>query len=283
MLRLWLSFIRHAPSVQNTLTKVVGAMIPYVRRQHILAELEKKELVYLHELCERFPSISEATIRRDLKALEEEGFIEVLRGGAAKLRTFAYEIPLETKERLYTAEKERIARYAASLVEDGEIIYIDSGTTTLRMVKYLLDKPITVVTSNTQVFSSLTAECAFTCLFLGGEVSPMLGSVAGPLTESQLSQLFFDRAFLGGSGYTAKSGINTPDLREANKKRLVAEHSKKTYVLMDSSKANKQTLCKALDFSECTIITDRENEILKAYASFIVAPANLGDDMAANE
>lgn len=258
-------------------------MIPYVRRQHILAELQKKEIVYLHELCELFPDTSEATIRRDLKALEEEGFIDVLRGGAAKLRTIAYEVPLATKERLYTKEKERIARYAASLVEDGEIIYIDSGTTPLRMVKYLMDKHITVVTSNTQILPSLTEDCAFTCVFLGGEFSPMLGSVAGPITESQLSDLFFDKAFLGASGYTAKSGINTPDLREARKKRLVAEHAKKTYVLMDGSKAGKQTLCKVLDFSECVIITDRETDILKAHANYVVAPANLVEEEAVNE
>lgn len=252
-------------------------MIPYVRRQRILAQLEAKEIVYLHELCELFRGTSEATIRRDLKALEEEGFIDVLRGGAAKLRTIAYEIPLTTKERLHTKEKEQIARYAASLVDVGEIIYIDSGTTTLAMVKYLMDKKVTIVTSNTQVLPMLTGDCAFTCVSLGGEVSPVLGSVAGPITEVQLSQLFFDKAFLGGSGYTAKSGITTPDLREARKKRLVMEHAKKTYVLMDSSKAGKQTLCKCLDFSECIIITDEQNEILENHASYIVAPANPAD------
>ncbi|NMB01908.1 MAG: DeoR/GlpR transcriptional regulator [Firmicutes bacterium] len=248
-------------------------MIPYVRRQHILAELEKKEIVYLQELCEKFQDTSEATIRRDLKLLEEEGFIDILRGGAAKLRTIAYEVPLKTKERLNTEEKERIARYAASLVEDGEIIYLDSGTTATKMVKYLADKKITVVTSNTEIFPFL-AECAFTCLFLGGEVSTVLGSVYGPVTEEQLSNLFFDQAFLGANGYSVKSGINTPDVREARKKRLVMEHSKKTYVLMDSSKANKQTLCKALDFHECIIISDSPNELLENHAKYLLAPAD---------
>ncbi len=257
-------------------------MIPFVRRQHILAELEKREIVYIHELCEMFEDTSEATIRRDLKGLEEEGFVEMLRGGAAKLKTNAYEIPLATKERLHTKEKEAIARYAASLVDDHEIIYLDSGTTMSRMVKYLADKKITVVTSNTEILPSLQ-DCVFTCLLLGGEVSPILGSVYGPITERQLSKLYFDKAFLGASGYSAKSGINTPDLREARKKQLVMEHSKKTYVLMDSSKANKQTLCKALDFDECTIITDRSNELLESHANYVLASTGSSEVRAANE
>jgi DeoR family fructose operon transcriptional repressor len=248
-----------------------GSMIPYVRRKKILAELGKKEIVYISDLEKTLPDISEATIRRDLKALEEEGYVELLRGGAAKLRTWSYDIPLQTKERLHIQEKDRIARYAASLVDDGEVIYIDSGSTTLQMVKYLKDKQIEVVTSSTQIVNVLH-ECKFSCILLGGEVNISIGSISGTITERQLSELFFDKAFLGASGYTLKGGINTPDLREATKKRLVMEHSQKTYVLMDDSKANKQTLCKALDFDECIILTDETNELLETTAEFIVVP-----------
>lgn len=249
----------------------VMLMIPYLRRKKILAELRKKEIVYLNELEKALPDISEATIRRDLKALEEEGYVDLLRGGAAKISTASFDVPMQTKERLHTKEKQMIAQYAASLVNDGEVIYIDSGTTTLQMIPYLKHKRITVITSNTQVIN-LLPECQFNCILLGGQVYTSLGSVSGPVTEKQLAELFFDKAFLGASGYTQEGGINTPDLREATKKKMVMEHSKKTYVLADGSKANKQTLCRALAFDQCTIITDESNEILEANADYVVVP-----------
>lgn len=251
------------------------SMIPYVRRKKILDELRKKEIVYLEDLVKTLNDISEATIRRDLKALEEEGYVDLLRGGAAKVRTGSYDVPLQTKERLHTAEKDRIARFAASLVDDGEVIYIDSGTTALQMVKYLKEKQIKVITSNTQVINALE-DTKFSLILLGGDLHRSLGSVAGPITEKQLSELFFDKAFLGASGYTLKGGINTPDLREANKKRIVMEHSQKTYVLADGSKAYKQTLCKAFDLDECVILTNESNELLESNAKFIVVTDEFG-------
>jgi DeoR family transcriptional regulator, fructose operon transcriptional repressor len=246
-------------------------MIPYVRREKILAELKIKKLVYIEDLIKIFNNISRSTIRRDLKALEVEGYVDLLQGGAAKLCSGSYDMPIQSKKRLHMGEKNRIAKYAASLVKDGEVIYIDSGTTTLQMVKYLKGKKIKAITSNTQIINEFQ-DGDFNCIFLGGEISSLLGSVKGPIAERLLSELFFDKAFLGASGYTLESGINTPDLSEVNKKRIVKKHSKETYILVDSSKANKQTSCKCFDIDECIIITDESNEILEKYAKFIVVP-----------
>ena len=246
-------------------------MIPYVRRKMILSEIKKKELVYFEELLKKVENISESTLRRDLKVLEKEGYVDLLRGSAVKIRTSSYDMPLQAKERLHAKEKERIAKHAAYLVEDGEVIYLDSGTTILHMVKYLKDKHIKVITSNIQIVNILQG-CSFYCILLGGEISISLGSVSGPITDKLLSELFFDKSFLGASGYTVEGGINTPDLREANKKRLAMEHSQQTFVLVDGSKAGKQTLCKAFDIDDCIIITDEPNEILEKHAKFIVVP-----------
>jgi DeoR family fructose operon transcriptional repressor len=243
-------------------------MIPYVRRQNILNELEKREIIYVDEIAQSL-NISASTIRRDLNTLAEEGQIVLLRGGAVKLKTGSYEIPLQTKQLLNIGKKDRIAKHAASLVMDGEVIYIDSGTTTLHMIKYLKNKQITVVTSNTQVINELV-ESDITCIILGGEITKNLGSVVGPITEKLLMNMFFDKAFIGASGYSLMGGINTPDSREATKKEIVKNNSKITYVLADSSKANNTTFCKAFGIDECTIITDESNELLEKYAKYIV-------------
>jgi DeoR family fructose operon transcriptional repressor len=246
-------------------------MIPYVRKKIILRELEIKEVVYIADLIPILEETSESTIRRDMKQLAEEGKIELLQGGAAKLkRTSSYDMPLESKKFLNINEKERIARFAATLISNGEVIYIDSGTTTLGLVKYLLDKDIRVITSNTAVLSMLH-DVAFSCHIVGGDVETALASVVGPVTENQLRDLYFDKAFIGATGFGLKSGITTPDFREASKKKIVMNNSAKIYLLADSSKYNNHALCKAFEISECTIITDKAIPDLDGVAEYIVA------------
>ena len=243
-------------------------MVPYVRRQSILSAVEDKEIVYVEELARKL-KISDSTVRRDLKVLADEGEVVSLRGGAVKRKAGSYDIPLQTKQLLNNDKKHKIAEYAAGLVQDGEVIYIDSGTTPLYMVRYLKKKKITVVTSNTQVISELM-DTDVTTITIGGEVSKRLGSIVGPFAEGMLQNMFFDKAFLGASGYSLAGGINTPDPREAAKKRLVRSNSKEVYVLVDSSKANRTNFCKAFELSECVIITDETNEVLAKHAKFVV-------------
>ena len=89
----------------------------------------------------------------------------------------------------------------------------------------------------------------------------------GSITDNSLKDMFFDKAFIGATGYDLQSGINTPDSREANKKRIIKENSSEVYVLADSSKSGKRTMCKAMELSECTIITEQ----LKEHANYILA------------
>jgi DeoR family fructose operon transcriptional repressor len=245
-------------------------MIPYVRRKQILEEVEKKEIVYVEELAKTVKNASLSTIRRDLKTLAEEGQIELLRGGGVRIKEDAYETPIRTKELINVEKKDQIAKFAASLVNDGDVIYIDSGTTVYEMIKYLKQKNIKLVTTNTKVLHDIE-DAKFTCIVVGGEVTKSLASIAGPLTETELSSMFFDKAFLGASGYSLISGINTHDLKEAKKKEIVKNNSNETYVLVDSSKANKTTFCKAFDIKDCIIITDESNEILEKNAKYFVA------------
>lgn len=245
-------------------------MIAYVRRKKILEELVKKDIVYIEDLAKIFSNVSMSTIRRDLKALSKEGEVVLLRGGAVKLKADLNELPIQTKQLLNMDKKEKIAKKAASLVNDGEVIYIDSGSTCFCMIKYLKDKRITVVTSNTYIIGEL-ANTNINCIILGGEIIKNLGSIVGPITDGLLTNMFFDKAFLGANGYSLQGGISTPDPREANKKKIVKNNSKETYVLADSSKADKVTFCKAFEIDECVIITDCENETLKKYAKYIIA------------
>lgn len=246
-------------------------MIPYMRREKIMSELESKEIIYIEDFLKVFDGVSESTIRRDIKTLEEEGLIVSLRGGAVKLKTNSSDIPVGTKKFLYTEEKEKIGKVAASLVEDEEVIYIDSGTTCSAMVKHIKAKDVKIITSNLQILNELDNNYIKSCIIVGGEVNKNLDSIAGPLTDATLRNLNFDKAFLGASGFGMEVGINTPDFAEANKKSIVKNNAKNCYVLVDSSKFNKRTLCKAFEMNEATLITNKQIESLNDKVDYLVA------------
>lgn len=246
-------------------------MIPYVRREKIIDKLEEKELMYIDDFLGIFEDVSESTIRRDLKTLEEEGHILLLRGGAVKLKGSSYEMPVGTKKFLYKEEKEKIAELAASFVTNDEVIYIDSGTTCLSIPKYIKAKDVRIITTNVQVLNSLDNPNISSCTIVGGEVNKELDSISGPLTDQTLKNLYFDRAFIGTSGFGLEVGINTPDFKEASKKCILKANSKKCYALADHSKFNKSTLCKAFELTECILLTDKRYQELDEKIEYFVA------------
>ena len=245
-------------------------MIPYERRKRMLEELNKKEIVDLDELVAALKTVSQSTVRRDLKILSDEGQVILLRGGGVKLKRGSSDTPVNSRSIINVKEKDAIARCAAELVRDGEVIYIDSGSTTLHMIKYLPTKRITVVTTNTILLNELEG-CRLECIVLGGQVNKATASIIGPITDNLLREMHFDKAFIGASGYDVVAGINTPDYQEANKKRIVKANSRESYLLADSSKEGKVTMCTAFELGEITLITEKISESMSKYVRFILA------------
>ncbi len=244
-------------------------MIPFERRRQMLQVFENAEIVTLDDLKKILKGISESTIRRDLKFLASEGEIVLLHGGAARRMSGSYEIPFGSRSILNIKEKNSIARYAANLVADGEVIYLDAGSTTLRMVKYLKNKDITIVSTNALIAQELEGARA-KCILVGGELLLATSSLVGPMTDSELENMYFDKSFIGTSGFSKEAGINTPDPREAKKKQIVKKNSKEAYVLADSSKSGKSTLCKALELKDVTIICEQETPILLEAGNYLL-------------
>lgn len=245
-------------------------MIPYQRRLQMLQLLENKEVVFLNDFCQTLDGVSESTVRRDLKTLEREGQIILLRGGGACLKQGSYEIPVNSKGIKNVSEKERIARCAAELVKDGESIYLDSGSTAYRMIPHLKDKDINVITTNALIFSDMQ-DMKMKCFIVGGEINFSTGSIIGVTTLKELSEMYFDKAFLGVNGISERAGISTPTVQEAEKKRIVKQNSTETYVLADSSKLGRNALCKVFELGEVTVICDREDEALVNSGNYIIA------------
>ena len=128
-------------------------MIPYERQQKILSIIEEKELVKIDELQKIFDGVSVSTLRRDLKELEKNRKIESFSGGAVKKISTIGEIPITTKNTIESEKKEKIAKMASELIVDGDTIYLDSGSTCTMILKYIVEKKITIYTTGTDVFS----------------------------------------------------------------------------------------------------------------------------------
>lgn len=250
-------------------------MVAYERQKKLLEMIDQDEFVKLNDMKKALDGVSESTIKRDLKVMAEKGQIELVRGGAAKTTgqpgRASLDLPIDEKSRLYTEQKERIARFAATLVQDGDTIFIDSSTTATPLVRYLGSRSVTIVTSSITILQN-TLEDNLNIILLGGEYNRQTGSVVGALTETMLSTLFFDKAFIGANGFSEIGGITTPDFRESAKKQIVCRNSKIAYFLMDSSKAGNTTLSKCLDLGEANLITDDKNDLLEKFKSYYIAP-----------
>ena len=250
-------------------------MIPYERRQKMLQLLAQQEVVQLGDFLEKLENVSESTVRRDLKTLEAEGKISMLRGGGATLCQNSYEAPVHSKSIQNVDAKELIARHAASYVKEGETIYLDAGSTTLRMVPHLKGKHVTIITTNALILRAIqeaeVSEQDIKCIVVGGDLLYRTASLVGMATNSQLQKYFFDRAFIGISGVSALAGFTTPDDREASKKLIVRKNSRKSYILADSSKLGVTTLCHVFKVGDIPLITDVEDANLQEYGNYIVA------------
>lgn len=231
-------------------------MVPDLRKKEILNHITKKDIAYMKDLASDL-GISLSTIRRDLQALQDEGEVVVMRGGAVRIKHGNFDEPVVRKKLINSEAKEIIAKKAADLVQDGDCIYVDSGTTTVAMFKYLSGKNITIVSSSTQLMENMPIKGA-KCILLGGEVREDLESLYGSFTEKMITQMHFDKSFIGANGYIEDGGIYTYDFREARKKEIVKEYSQTTYVLADTSKKNKYAFSKVFELHECILITEED-------------------------
>jgi DeoR family fructose operon transcriptional repressor len=212
-------------------------VIPYIRRKKILELLHAKELVYLDELVD-YTSVSLATVRRDLKLFEEEGQVELLQGGAARIKVDIQERNIKEKITINREKKEIVAGYAATLVNDGQFIYVGPGTTENWMFANLSGKNVTVVTNGVHHIEKLM-EYQINSQLLGGELLNNIAVVVGYDAIKQIEQMNFEKCFIGASGFTLESGAMTSEAGVAEINRVAIKRSLKSYLLLDSTKLGK--------------------------------------------
>ena len=223
----------------------------------ILSELETQHAASVARLCE-LTGASEATIRRDLNILSEQGQLQKVHGGAmlSAGKFLGIEPDVSTKNQLFQAEKEQIAAYAAGLIGGDDVVFLDAGTTTARMLPHLKGCSATFVTNSVDAMQQLAA-LGLRSYSLGGLLRPETNAMVGAMALDALTQFNFTKAFLGTNGITLRQGFTTPDREEAAIKRAAAGQACRTYILADASKFQIVTAVSFLKLEQAEILTDR--------------------------
>ncbi|MCM3240225.1 DeoR/GlpR family DNA-binding transcription regulator [Heyndrickxia oleronia] len=229
-------------------------MLEPERHQIILEALKIKNSVTLQELV-KLTNSSESTIRRDLIQLEQEKFLKRVHGGAQRLQGKLQEPSMIEKSSKNLQEKRQISKYAGGLVEEGDCIYLDAGSTVFEMIPYLPTN-IVVVTNGLMHANELLEKNIKTYL-IGGYAKPTTKAFIGRGALESLGHYRFDKCFMGVNGIHHQFGYTTPDPEEAMVKQLAISLTREAYVLADETKFSEISFAKIADLNEASIITNK--------------------------
>ncbi len=233
-------------------------MLNEERRRAILEHVNRDGRVLVGELARQFDT-SEVTIRKDLEILHSRGLVHRTHGGALPSRETALSDPtLREKERLHRKEKHRIAQAAADMTSEGQVIVLDSGSTTAAIARELRRfHNLTVVTNSINIAAEL-AGTDVEVILTGGTLRKNSFSLVGPIAEDTLRRLNADILFLGVDGFDVHYGLSTPNLLEAKVNRVMVDVSKIVVAVCDSSKFGRRSLSLIVPPSSVSrVITDR--------------------------
>ncbi|SEL88729.1 DeoR/GlpR family DNA-binding transcription regulator [Paenibacillus sp. OK003] len=232
--------------------------LTYEERRHtILNQLATQGKVQVQVLADLF-QVSTETIRRDLDRLEKEGELRKVYGGAVRVRSGMIEAPFQKRAQLQLNEKQAIGVAAASLIEDGETIMLDNGTTTLEIMRQLRHRSqVTVITNSVPILTCALEEFAGKIIFAGGEVTPVVQASTGPIAHELLSQFKVNKAFISAGGVSLTDGITDYVLEEALISRKMMERAEEAILVADHTKFGRSTFAQIAPINQISmVITD---------------------------
>lgn len=240
-------------------------MISEERHKIIMRQLIQYGSVNVLELVELL-NTSESTVRRDLLELDRQGLLKRVHGGAIIIdkKNETIENPLSERQLQQLEEKEVIGKYASTLIDENEVVYIDAGSSTLKFVEHITQKKATYVT-NGLLQAQLLSQNGYKVICIGGEVRGVTGACVGTRALLELSRYHFTKGFFGTNGVDVERGFTTPDEQEASIKEYAFKQCQNCYVLCDHTKFNKVSPVHFGDIKDAMIITDycQEESIYK--------------------
>ncbi len=211
------------------------------RRKTIKDMLYSKPFVSLKELIELFPDVSSMTIRRDIDYFEQQGEAIKVRGGARSMKFITTSMEEEFPSRMQKniPAKEALAKKAVELLETGRSIFLDSGTTMMKMAALLPEERLTITTTGPNIAIELLNKKQTLVNLVGGMLNRDNISVSGTQALRFLEDINIDIAFIVPSGADAQTGLTCGNYSECELKKMIVEKARKIIVLLDTSKLDK--------------------------------------------
>jgi|YelNatPaOPRAMG01_1025707.scaffolds.fasta_scaffold08058_6 DeoR family fructose operon transcriptional repressor len=213
------------------MTTPAPVLIPAQRHELILKHLTLHKISSCAALAD-YLQVSESTIRRDLEALENQGLIERTRGGAILNEHIRAEAEYVQRAQRFIEEKRSIGMAAASLIEPGDLVFINSGTTTAQLIQNIHGIPnVTLITNNTSALTDVH-DADYELILLGGKYLPLSQAVVGTFTTDNLNQIYATKAFIGVEGISLKYGCTVSTFPEAEIIRLMVAHTQGPVIIV---------------------------------------------------
>ncbi|HAK45651.1 MAG TPA: hypothetical protein DCO79_07000 [Spirochaeta sp.] len=249
------------------------------RKQKILEYVREYKKATVQQLCDAY-DVSSATIRNDLRELEGSGLLLRTHGGAIVKSKAKFELGTNEKKVLYKAEKAEIAERALALIEDGDTIILDTGTTTLELARKLgRRKNLTIVTNDLDTALVLDEIGIERVIMLGGILRSGFHCTLGNRAKDFLEEIQVDKAFMGVNGFTFEKGASTPDLQHAEIKEAMVAAAAKVYLMFDRSKLGRKAFARfaRLEEIDCVVIDEIARDELSSFdaAGIEVCPVKI--------
>lgn len=250
-------------------------MNPKLRREQIRQLVEEHGKVEIDELTEAL-NVSHMTVRRDLALLEEEQKLIRTHGGAVLPKALVKETPYITKETKELHAKKRIAKASLGLIGHGATILVDSGTTTLEIVRLLKEREdLTIITNDIKIAAELV-DAKPKCIVTGGEVQAEVGALYGSHAHDLLRSIHVDLFLLGAHAVHAAVGVSAPTIEKAKTKQLMIKAAEQTWLVCDSTKFNEKSLAHVCELLEVEgVVTDdrlSDSELEPYHENIVKAP-----------
>jgi DeoR/GlpR family transcriptional regulator of sugar metabolism len=242
------------------------------RKQHILDVLRQEGQVIAKALSQQL-GLSEDTIRRDLRELAREGLLQRVHGGA--LPASPAVTNYAGRERLSPEAKASIGRAAAAMVQPGQVIILDGGTTTLQLARHLPgDLEVTVVTHSPSIAVELVSHPRAEVVLIGGKLFKHSVVAVGAAAIEAIGRIHADLYFMGVTGIHPEAGCTTGDLEEAHIKRALSHAAAETIVLVSAEKLNAASpygITPMAEISGIVVERDTPAEATAVYARMGIA------------
>lgn len=224
------------------------------KQQMIMEMLSDSKVVKLKDICQQ-TKCSASSARRDLQILEEQGSLVRIHGGAKAKHDLQREMDMTGKSTQNVSAKDRIAQLAAAKITDEDVIFLDAGTSTLAVVRYLRPEQHLTVVTNGVIHASQLADQGIRTLLVGGMLKNTTKAIIGTKTVRDLQRYRFNKVFLGTNGVHDEYGLTTPDPEEAAVKQAALDQAEEVFVLADASKFDAVSFVKIADLEQVTLIT----------------------------